>query len=482
MKHSIWGLAIGATIFLLACEGAQEGGPTPTPTVNREATPVPTATASPKATPVSTPPATPKPTPTPAPSDLRIGQWVELTSSEECVEVYGNEYGFFPMDAALQNFRLACLANGFVGYLADGPEFSDGRRWWKIAGLGWAPEENLRFHHEGGFPYPPRPDLTEAGLIAYMGEEGDVWLINADGSQPRRLVDIEAAIGSDGAASELAWSPKGDALAVTVGGLQGWHVLVVDLSGAVLATIPNALLPSWSPDGTRLALLAERQERDPRCEFLHETVMAVFDLRMGDVEPVTPRICYFDGPEWSPDGAALLYTRDGNLYLYSFSAQQERLVRSHGQDDWYWTVAWAPDSQRFSAFHALPVRANVWGAYEVLGLEGEEPMAFFERPRAGCGRGAYFADWQTDWTADGRYILYYEPCGEAGFGGVWVADVATGETRRIPVEGAWGGSPSPDGRRVAFTGSGFIWLADIDGSNLTLLAEGWRQAAWQPDP
>jgi len=42
-------------------------------------------------------------------------------------------------------------------------------------------------------------------------------------------------------------------------------------------------------------------------------------------------------------------------------------------------------------------------------------------------------------------------------------------------------SLAPDGVNLTYDSGGYIWVAGLDGSNLTLLAEG-HSPAWQPLP
>lgn len=457
-----WGLsfAVPLAVIAVACGKAETAAPPP---IN-------------SAEPVSSPTAAPV-------QAVREGVWVEIEAEDgQCVRASLSSY-FAPLD------QRNCLDDGFVGYVTGGETTEKKEQVWKIAGQGWVLDSDVRFHHEGGFPYPPRPELAGAGLIAYIAE-GDVWLINADGSQPRRLADVDAALESDARTEELAWSPAGDLIAVTVS-LEDdmertYSVLVVDLSGSLVTSVPNALLASWSPDGRQLALLAEhrgeREQAEPVCFFLSAAGIGVLDLETGSTTALTPNDCYFDGPEWSPDGTALLYTRDGDIYRYSFVQSQEQLVRAHGEGDWYWTVAWAPDSVQFSSFHHLPGGGNSLGAYEIIDPSLETPIMAFDDPQGGCGRAAWFRDWQPSWTADGRSLLYYESCGDPGFGGVWVADVSSGGAIRVAaIERASGADSSPDGRHAVFGADGFVWLTDIDDAEFCLLAEG-SGPAWQPLP
>ena len=59
---------------------------------------------------------------------------------------------------------------------------------------GWVAEDWLKFHHEGSPFWPPRPELAAAGLIAYIGKDNGVWLMNADGSDQRLLAPATAQL------------------------------------------------------------------------------------------------------------------------------------------------------------------------------------------------------------------------------------------------------------------------------------------------
>jgi len=60
-----------------------------------------------------------------------------------------------------------------------------------------------------------------------------------------------------------------------------------------------------------------------------------------------------------------------------------------------------------------------------------------------------------------------------------VVDLASGHRVIIPAMNASSVSFSPDAQHLVFAGSGYIWLANTDGSGLAMLGEG-NLAAWQP--
>ena len=97
-----------------------------------------------------------------------------------------------------------------------------------------------------GWAPSPSPD---GSLIAFRpyGDEDGPWVMNADGSGARKLVD------SDVTASGYAWSPDGRTLAFTEGEASDEEpprLTLLDLaSGRKRAILPDAAGASWSPDG-----------------------------------------------------------------------------------------------------------------------------------------------------------------------------------------------------------------------------------------
>ena len=101
-------------------------------------------------------------------------------------------------------------------------------------------------------------------LVVFVGQ--DAWIVAADGSTQRLIFQPATSPpwASEGIES-IAWAPKSDALALSVGTNAGrgpgiykdcfdWYALTFDRSGNRLARIDSALNLAWSPDGRRLAL------------------------------------------------------------------------------------------------------------------------------------------------------------------------------------------------------------------------------------
>ncbi len=98
------------------------------------------------------------------------------------------------------------------------------------------------------------PDGTQ---IAYMDGGGDhshsVWLVNADGSDPHMIVQNQVT-SEVGHVFGLAWSPTGDRIALGLRMLPaaGIYTFAPDGSG-FMPLIRDAIVPSWSPDGSQIA-------------------------------------------------------------------------------------------------------------------------------------------------------------------------------------------------------------------------------------
>jgi Tol biopolymer transport system component len=509
-------LAVAAICLGSASLSADES----TPEASSSPSPLPSPSPEPTAEPapsfdVPQPVTTPEPTASLAPTPphtgpLKEGDWVQITGTDSCLNVRMQPWlaSAFP-DADASAAILNCLPDGFIARLGYGellsgqamPVYADGHWWWYLLGQGWAAEDWLVFHHEGGFPYPVRSELAGAGLIAFIGADQNVWVMNADGSGQRI---IAARANEQQSFSQLQWSPSGERLAFTVAELgqttRHW-TRIVDTSGAVVAEHDGVVEALWSPDGTRLSAI--QYDADGGLGGYQGTPV-VLDLATGVATALGTSNFHLNAPAWSPDGSQLAYTcvssvsqeqqADGTVkqvVLADCGGDGVRLVTPDGvhsrvlvpftynSAEWYGNPSWSPDGQTIALSTNSSSESGCRG-YRTLSVATGALGDCISLPPwgAGVGCGGSAETGATDWSRDGRYLAYHSMFG-AGSNGVYLRDLVTDTTTVIPSNQASSISFSSDGAHLVFGGGGYVWVADAAGSGLAVLGAG-SGPAWQP--
>jgi dipeptidyl aminopeptidase/acylaminoacyl peptidase len=259
------------------------------------------------------------------------------------------------------------------------------------------------------FPYPSAPVAASgADRIAWTEyREGvrNVWTAAAPDFEPQRLTDYAEDDGQP--LGDLALTPDGSTVVYVRGGdanRSGEH--------------PN---PTSDPGGAE---------------------QAVWAVRTGGGEPW--KVGEGDGPEPSPDGTEVLFTRGGTIYVAELSP---------------------PDATGEAEGEA--------GGAEDTAAAGEAAPEPLFRARGGNG--------SPRWSPDGSEVLFTSSRGDHAFVGVYAREadairwIAPSVDRDGPA--VW----SPDGERIAFIrtpgamrgelynltgGSPFsLWVADADGGD-----------------
>lgn len=186
----------------------------------------------------------------------------------------------------------------------------------------------------------PTPDIN--GRIAFHSERSgnfDIWVMNDDGSEPRRLTDaperdIEPDWSPDGKLIVFASArdnPHGAMLYVMDGDGGNQHKLLRHQSG-------YALGPRWSPDGEHIAY--------------HSNLDGNFDIyiidRKGEkMTNLTQHPANDFRADWSPDRRRIVFSsdRDGNSEIYIVARGEPDLLRltDHPAEDT--NPRWSPDGQ-----------------------------------------------------------------------------------------------------------------------------------------
>jgi dipeptidyl aminopeptidase/acylaminoacyl peptidase len=149
------------------------------------------------------------------------------------------------------------------------------------------------------------PDGAHIAYFKGMGDWGNIlWVMNADGSGVRVLIDEEF-----GHVADLAWSPDGSRLAFDA--RYGGGVWIVGVDGSGLTEVPKGSAPRWSPTGSRLAF---------------QSAGGIWVIN-ADGSGRREVAAVGRDPVWSPDGSRIAYqAHAGLLYVADLDGTHVRTL------------------------------------------------------------------------------------------------------------------------------------------------------------
>jgi Tol biopolymer transport system component len=160
------------------------------------------------------------------------------------------------------------------------------------------------------------PDGTQV-VFASTRADGQLalWTMRADGTDPRRI--------TAGVDEYPTWSPNGAWIAYGHG-LPQSDVWLVRPDGTDAHPITDSTepewLPAWSPDGKRIAYVRGYEGR---------TTLWLMNADGSGQHPLT-RANSDMGPAWAPDGAYLVFSRNGVLHIIDPDGQGVRSLGVEG--------------------------------------------------------------------------------------------------------------------------------------------------------
>ncbi len=184
---------------------------------------------------------------------------------------------------------------------------------------------------------------TPLGRIAFTSNRRsisyDIWVVNADGSNP---IDLTPVPGIDNWA---AWTRNGMKIAYNSNATGNDEIYVMYHDGSYPARITDSPsydgCPSWSPDGTKIAFTSSR---DGNREIY------VMNADGSDQVNLTNDPVWDHNAAWSPDGTKIAFTKevDGRGEIF--------VMNSDGTDPvnltnvWYMDEepAWSPDGTQIA--------------------------------------------------------------------------------------------------------------------------------------
>lgn len=249
-------------------------------------------------------------------------------------------------------------------------------------------DQTLKFH-----PGNVSPSLMGATYVHIFPEGPAIVLARQDGS--------EVVLGQGSRPG--VWSPDGTRLAVFLQDEERFDLWTVDAGTETMTLVVEDVVntfggPAWSPSGHKLAYMVDSQE------------LMVIDLRSGDehvvVRDVTGRI---HDLAWSPDGGTIAYQRatrgpEADIVVVEASGGEPRKLG----DGWW--PRWSPDGSRIAY-----VGSTQPGLF-VVDMEGTVREVVPDAVTGPTGRS------QPAWSPDGEWIAY-----ESIERAIRIANVQTGD-------------------------------------------------------
>ena len=294
--------------------------------------------------------------------------------------------------------------------------------------------------------------------------------------------------------SEPRISPDGARVLFTRGWVDRMHdrweseIWIMGSDGGDKRFLTKGSSARWSPDGTRIAYLAEGEPSGTQ----------IFVLRLD--APTPTQVTRVERPP-----ASLRWSPQGDRFAF--------VMRVPPEDPWTVDLPPAPEGATWTepprivdgVYFRQDRRGFMQDGYVhlfVVEADGGTPRQL-TRGRWNVGARTYGLEFGAgiDWTPDGRYLVFdglREDDASRLYrrSHLYAVEVASREVRRLTsAKGPWTGPiVSPDGKHVAFTGYPWtlqtylaqdVWVMGMDGSEMRAITAGLdRDAAdlhWLPD-
>lgn len=223
------------------------------------------------------------------------------------------------------------------------------------------------------------PDGTQ---LAYVWRGKQLWVMNADGRNPKQL------LGGDADIYHLVWSPDGRYIAfytisVTSGEITG-EVFVVDAAGGQAWRADRedgASYFAWHPNSGELLVTSSAKKG---AEVMGSLYMVDMDQRRRLLLERKGRIQSV--PAWSPDGSRVAFCADveGGIDLWVLEVQGQVLSNLTQDGQAGYNVAWSPDGAQLAYTVSQP-GAFIPDRLMVMDTQGNNRQEIFSRAAQGGG-------------------------------------------------------------------------------------------------
>lgn len=370
-----------------------------------------------------------------------------------------------------------------------------------------------RLTRGAAYDFQPRwsPDGRHIAMTSDRGGTDNIWILNADGSQPRPVTSEK-----DKVMNCPRWTPDGDYVVCrkrltdgsSIGTSELWLMHTTGGSGIQItkkSDLPEANEPIVTPDGRSILFSA----RPSRYQYNRNVFAGIYQIRRfdrvtGQTTGLTDGYGGSARPEISPDGRSLAFVRRDRLktvlYLYDLERLTERPLwdglDQDMQENFAWTgsypgFAFTPDGRAI----VIWAKGKLWSVDVASGRTTNVPFRAaveqvitkalrFPRDIASDRFRVRMISWPTQ-SPDGRSLVF------AAIGSLWTQPLPAGTARRLETSGGLAYAPafSPDGRWLAYTSwndaeGGHLWKMPAAGGasvRLTTLPSQYANPSFSRD-
>ncbi|MEO1202599.1 MAG: amidohydrolase, partial [Pseudomonadota bacterium] len=344
------------------------------------------------------------------------------------------------------------------------------------------------------------PDGSQIAFTSDAGGGDNIWIMNADGSEPRQLTSESFRL-----LNNPYWSPDGRYIAArkhftttrSLGTGEIWLYHTLGGDGIPVIEKPNDRHqkelgePAFSPDGRYLYYSLDSTPGDT-FQYAQDSNGQIFEIRRHDLDTgVTESFVTGAGgavrPTPSPDGRYLAFVRrirtNSGLWLKDLESGEERLLyRELDQDmqeTWavhgvYPNMDWTPDSKQVvfwanGGLNRIDIESLAVTAID-FSVDDTRTVYAAPRPKREVAPAEFESSMarNVEVSPDGRRAVF-ETAGR-----LYVKDLPDGDARRLTRDGGehfeFDPSWSRDGRRIAFV----TWSDEELGHVHTVASGGGR--------